>query len=196
MPHRIPHWFALTVKPQHEKTVAEQLELKSLESYTPLYKAKHQWSDRTKVLELPLFPTYVFCRFAALQRAVVLQTPGVTSIVGFGGQPYPVSDQEIEGVKKMIASGKRLKLYPHLVVGQPVRIAAGSMTGLIGILVREKSAYRVVVNVELLNRGVAVEVEREFVETVPPAPKARTSASGRGSGPRQGSGTTTNRDPH
>jgi len=171
MPHTIPYWFALTVKPQHEKAVAEQLQLKSLEGYAPLYKAKRQWRDRTRVLELPLFPKYVFCRFAALQRPLVLQTPGVTSIVGFGGKPYPVGDQEIEGVKTMIASGKPLRLYPHLAVGQPVRICDGSMTGLIGILVREKSVYRVVVNVELLNRGVSVEVPRDIVEAVTLPPK-------------------------
>ena len=172
MSDAIPRWFAVTVKPQHEKAVAEQLRSKCLESYTPLYTARHRWCDRTKALQLPLFPRYVFCRFGLPQRTLVLRTPGITSVVSFGDRPCPVSDEEIEGVKKMISSGQTLHLYPHIAVGQRVRIRAGAMIGLVGLLVREKTAYRLVVNVELLNRSVAVEIERELVEPIasPPTP--------------------------
>ncbi len=159
-------WYAVTVKPQHERATAEQLQAKALEAYVPLYKARRRWSDRVKTLEVPLFPRYVFCRFDAEQRAPVLKTPGVLSIVSFDGKPCPVSDQEIDAVRTMVASGRPVMAWPYVRAGQRVRIREGAMAGLEGILVREKSGYRIVVNVELLNRAVAVEIERELAEPV------------------------------
>lgn len=165
-PDKSPSWFALTVKPQNEKAVAEQLQSKSLEAYVPLYRARRRWSDRVKILDLPLFPKYVFSRFAADRRTSVLRTPGVTSIVSFDGKPCPVREEEIEAVKMMVGSGMPLTTCECLQIGQRVRICDGAMSGLEGILVREKSGYRVVVNIELLNRAVAVEIEQDLVTSV------------------------------
>jgi transcription antitermination factor NusG len=140
------NWFALTVRPQHEKAVAERLVAKSLEAYTPLYKATRRWSDRAKTVDLPLFPRYVFCRFGFDDRLKVLGTPSVISIVGFGGKPAQVSDSEIEAIQTVVGSGLPYQPWPYLRVGQRVRILGGSLAGLDGLLVREKSACRVVVN--------------------------------------------------
>lgn len=159
-------WFALSVKPRHEKAVAQQLSTKGLEQYLPLYRAKRRWSDRFKLVELPLFPGYVFCRFEYEERLRVLQTLSVTGVVGFGGTPTPVPDLEIESVKAVLRSGLPVKPWPFLRVGQQVRVTAGSLTGVEGMLVREKGLYRVVVNVELLQRSVAVEIDRSLVAAV------------------------------
>jgi transcription antitermination factor NusG len=157
------NWYALTVKPQHEKSVVSQLEAKSLESYLPLYRAKRRWTDRVKVVELPLFSRYVFCRFSFEERLKVLQITSINKIVGFGGQPYPVEDQVIQDLKLVVGSGLPCNPWPFVRVGQRVRVCQGPLEGTEGILVREKSGYRVVINVELLNRAVAVEVERDLV---------------------------------
>jgi transcription antitermination factor NusG len=157
------NWFALTVKPQHEKSVAEQLAAKALDSYLPLYRAKRRWSDRVKVIELPLFSRYVFCQFGFEDRFKVLQITSVNKIVGFGGQPCPVDDQVIRDLKAVVGSGLPCRPWPFIRIGQRVSICEGPLAGTEGILVREKSGYRVVINVELLNRGVAVEVERDLV---------------------------------
>jgi len=157
------NWYALTVKPQHEKSVAEQLVAKEIESYLPLYRAKRRWSDRVKVIELPLFSRYVFSRFSFEHRLKVLEITSINKIVGFGGQPYPVDDQVIQDLKAVVGSGLPCNPWPFIRVGQRVRICEGPLAGTEGILVREKSGYRVVINVELLNRGVAVEVERDLV---------------------------------
>ena len=80
-------WFALTAKSRHEKTVAENLRGKGLESFVPLYRARRQWTDRVQSVDLPLFPGYVFCRFTYASRLPVLNTPGVTSVVSFSDVP-------------------------------------------------------------------------------------------------------------
>ena len=166
MTGRSIHWFALTVKPQHERAVADQLQSKTLEAYVPLYSARRRWSDRVKTVEVPLFPRYVFSRFVFEERSHVLKTPGVTSIVGFSGIACPVTDAEIDVVKTMVGSGNPLKVWPAIRVGQRVRIREGAMSGLEGILVQEKTACRIVINLELLNRGVAVEIDWDMIEAV------------------------------
>ena len=99
------HWYALTARPQHEKTVAEQLRAKGLESYLPSYRAKRRWSDHVKTVNLPLFTQYVFCRFGHEERLRVLQVASVVSIVSFGGVPCPVNEQEVEALKAVVGSG-------------------------------------------------------------------------------------------
>ena len=166
-------WFALVVRPQHEKAVAEQLQAKELEQYVPLYRSRRRWSDRVKAIDLPLFPRYVFCRFGFEQRLSVLSTPSVLTIVSFGGKPAPVNESELGAVRALVGSGLPVSPWPFLRAGQRVRIVRGAMTGVEGILVREKTSCRVVVNVELLSCGAAVEIDRDFVEPAGPAPSRR-----------------------
>jgi len=161
--HSPPRWFALTVRPQHEKTTARTLRSQGLEDFLPLYRCRRRWSDRIKELELPLFAGYVFCRFDPESRLSVLTTPGVTSIVSFGGRPAPAADCEILALQKSVASGYPLAPWPFLRSGQRVRIDRGPLAGLEAILVRTKDFWRVILSVELLQRSVAVEIDRDVI---------------------------------
>jgi len=161
-----PRWFALTVKPRHEKAATAYLGRKGLEAYLPLYKARRRWSDRFREVELCLFPGYVFCRFNFEKRLDVLNVPSVHSIVGFGDRETPVSEEEIELIRTILASGAPVLPWDYLKVGERVRIIDGSLKNIEGILVRERDAWRVVVSVELLQRSVAVEIDRDLVRPV------------------------------
>lgn len=161
--NRGPQWYALTVKPNHERATAQALGCKDLESFLPLYLTRRRWSDRIKELELPLFAGYVFCRFADGERAQALATPGVTSVVGFGNRSAPVAEEEIQALRTMLASGLPVGPWPYLRVGERVRIEAGPLCGLEGILTQVKDVWRVVVSVELLQRSVAAEVDRDVL---------------------------------
>ncbi|MCP5113125.1 MAG: UpxY family transcription antiterminator [bacterium] len=156
-------WFALTVKPRHEKAAAEQLDRKGLESFLPLYKSRRRWSDRWKEVQLCLFPGYVFCRFAFERRMDVLGVPAIRNVVGFGNTEEPVPDSEIQAVQSILTSGRPVLPWEYLQVGDRVRIVDGSMTGIEGILLRRKDAWRVIVSVELLRRSVAVEIDHDMV---------------------------------
>ncbi len=161
-----PPWYALTVKPRHERAASGYLRDKGLEEFSPVYRARRRWSDRWKETELCLFPGYIFCRFSYEQRLLVLGTPGIHSIVGFARTPAPVPDSEIAAIRKMIDSGRRVEPWPRLRIGERIRIEEGCLQGICGVLVRERDCWRVVVNVELLERSVAVEIDRESVTAV------------------------------
>jgi transcription antitermination factor NusG len=156
-------WYALSVKHQHERRSATALGWKGFEALAPTYRARRQWSDRAKNLELPLFSGYVFCRFDFAERIPVLDTPGVARIVGFGNGPAPVADAEIAAIKMVVASRLPVRPWPHLKPGDRVRIEDGPLRGVEGVLLKEKESLRLVLGVELLQRSIAVELEPESI---------------------------------
>jgi transcription antitermination factor NusG len=162
-PNSTKHWFALMVKPLYEKAVATQLSARGIEGYTPLYQVRRRRSDRVKMVEIALFPWYVFCRFSFDERLCVLRTPGVNSIVGFGGKPSPLSEDEIAAVRLVTGSGLMVKPWDPVSIGQRVRVVRGPLAGLEGILAREKTNHRLIVNIEIINRAIAVEIDRDLV---------------------------------
>ena len=171
-----PSWYALTVKSKYEQTVAKALAYKRLEPFLPCWKEKRRWSDRVKLIELPLFTGYVFCRFPLSERLAVLTTPGVRSIVSLGKQPEAVSDDELDAIRTMVSSGFPVQPWPFLRQGQTVVIRRGPLQGLRGRLAQSPETWQVVVNVELLRRSVAVTLDREALELVR-QPGEETSAS-------------------
>src|SRR5437868_13866528 len=94
-----PQWYALSVKHQHERSAEIALGLNGLEALAPTYRARRQWSDRLKDIDLPLFSGYLLCRFDLASRSRVLNTPGVARIIGFGNGPVAVDDNEIAAIK-------------------------------------------------------------------------------------------------
>lgn len=158
-------WFALRTT-GHEKTIAQLLRMKGFEEFLPVYRARKKWSDRTKEVHLPFFPGYVFCRFDVNNRLPILTTPGVAFIVGTGKIPVPISDDEIDALKRVVHSGVAASPFPFLAVGDRVRIIDGPLQNLEGLLVSVRNSWRVVVSVNLLQRSLAAEIDREWVESV------------------------------
>ena len=159
-------WYGVRTKSNHEKVAANILECKGYEPYLPTYRSRRRWSDRVIEIDTPLFPGYVFCRFNAAERLPIISTPGVVSVIGFGKDPAPIDDSEIEAVKAILTSGLPAHSCSFLHEGQRVRIERGSLANLEGILVKKKSEWRVVVSVSLLQRSISVEIDREWVSAI------------------------------
>jgi transcription antitermination factor NusG len=159
-------WFALQVRMRHEAGVADHLQGKGYEWFLPLYKSRRRWSDRVKEVDSPLFPGYLFCRFNPHDRLPILKTPGVTHIVGYNHVPVPVDEQEIQAIRRLVASGVPNFPCAYLEVGSKVRIEAGALRGLEGILMDLKGKRRLVLSITLLQRSVAVEIDSDAVSLV------------------------------
>ena len=162
-PGAVLPWFALQVKFRHEKTVSQALRGKGYTEYLPLCRGRHHSGGRFQDVDLPLFPTYVFCRFDPLRRLPILMTPGVFSIVGTSSEPLPVDEGELGTVQRLIASGLHAEPWPFLQVGDPVYVEEGALRGTHGALQRVKNEYRLVISITLLQRSVAVEIDRASV---------------------------------
>ena len=157
-------WYALQVRAGMERTAAAGLRGKGYEEFLPLYSVRRRWSDRIKEVEVPLFPGYLFCQFDPLDRLVpVLTTPGVNRIVSAGRTPIPVVAEEIDAIHRIVESGLAAEPWPFLTAGCPVAIERGPLAGLEGVLSRVAGGHRLVVCVSLLQRSVAVQLDREWV---------------------------------
>jgi len=159
-------WFAAYTTPRHEKHVSELLVERNIENFLPLYRTVRQWKKSSPtMLELPLFPCYLFVLISRSARGVVLGLPGVLSIVGSPKEPWPLPHFEIEALR---AGAQTNKVQPHeyLNVGERVRIAAGPMAGVEGLLVRKKNDLRFVLTLEAIMRSVALEVDANDLEPI------------------------------
>ena len=159
-------WHALHTRCQHEKAIARALSNKGFEVFLPLYVATHQWKDRSKQVPLPLFPCYVFIQGGLERRFHILTTSGIHGFVGNDSRPWAIPDDEIEAVRQIVEQTLWSKPHPFLKCGDWVRVKAGPLEGIEGILTRKKNLFRLVVSVELLERSVAVEVDASMVERV------------------------------
>jgi transcription antitermination factor NusG len=159
-------WYALYTRHQHEKVVHQVLTGKGFEAFLPLYTTAHQWKDRVKRVSLPLFPCYVFVQSPLAQWLPVLTTPGVLTVVGFGGEPAIIPGTEIEAIRRVIENSVKVEPHPFLKYGDRVRVTAGPLRGLEGILIRKKNWCKLLLSVEMLQRSVAVEVDVAMVQRV------------------------------
>jgi transcription antitermination factor NusG len=171
-----PQWFALAVRPRHEKQVSRFLANKEYETFVPLHKKRHRYGPRTKEFELPLFPGYVFSRFDLQQSLRILVTPGVLQILGSGRTPTPVAEEEIAALQAVMNSGCDLQPYPF-VQGDKVKITEGPLAGIEGTVVRFKDPLRLVLSITLLKRSVLVETDSDcYISDSPTANRVHSGA--------------------
>jgi transcription antitermination factor NusG len=157
-------WYALQVRSQYEKTAVSILSSKGYETFLPLYKAQRIWSDRRKEVELPIFPGYVFCKFDLENYDLrVITTSGVVAIVGYGKNPAAIDEGELQALRRVIETQRRIEPFPFYRLGDRVRIEKGPLMGIEGVLVSIKNADRLVISITLLQRSVSVEVESSFM---------------------------------
>ena len=159
-------WYAIKVRTRAEERIAQHIAVKGYGVYVPTYLEMRQYSDRVRRTPVALFPGYVFCDLDIRQRLPILTIPGVEGFVSFGGEPTPVPNTELNAVKGALDSGLGAHPCEYLKLGDKVRVQVGPMRGVEGILSREKTRSRLILSVHLLQRSLAVEVEREWLELI------------------------------
>src|SRR5438270_10893724 len=158
------NWYALHIRSRHEKRVAERLGSQSLETFLPLHRSRHRWKNGVHVdVDLPLFPCYLFARAALHDRLRLLQHPGVLGFAASSAKPTVISDDEIVALRTATESLKA-EPHPYLNNGDPVRIVAWPLAGIVGIVMRRKQEYRVVLSIEAIMRSIVVEVSEFDIE--------------------------------
>lgn len=163
-------WYALYVCSRHEKRVAELLTLKGVEQFVPTYKSTHRWKNRCRMqLDLPLFPGYVFTKISPSQQPQVLSCPGALWFVTCGPKPVALADAEVEGLKLGLTKCTA-KPHPYLHTGNYVLVRSGPFAGMVGILIREKNDFRVVISIKMIANSVVVELDFADLDPLPIQP--------------------------
>ncbi len=159
-----PRWYVACTRSRHERVAQEQLCRHSIESYLPLYESVRQWHDRKKRLLLPAFPGYLFVRIAFAERVRVLSIPGITRFVSFGSGAASLPDEELERLRTAL-SIRKSEPHPYLASGVRVRIVAGPLRGLCGVVQRGQG-LRMIISVDCVCRSVAVELQESDLQLV------------------------------
>lgn len=115
-------------RPRWEKKVNQLLTEKGLESYCPLNKVRRKWSDRMKLVEEPLFKSYVFVKVRDEDRSAVRMTNGAINFVYWNGKPAVIKEKEINAIRRFLDEYENVEARPvELKVNQRVRITTGTL---------------------------------------------------------------------
>jgi transcription antitermination factor NusG len=162
------HWFAIRTRSRHEKVVERQLQGQGIEVFCPVVSQIHNWSDRRKLVESPLFAGYGFVHIASTpeERIRVLRTHGVVELVGSQGHAISIPLEQMEAVRAVVHSNVQFTKHAFLRIGQRVRVRGGSLDGVEGILVANNGARNLVISVEPIQRSISIRIEGYQVEPV------------------------------
>lgn len=152
-------WFALYTKPRWEKKVAEVLVRKGIECWCPLKKTEKQWSDRKKIVEEPLFTSYVFVRIEDTEKTPVLMTDGILNFVYHVGKPAVIRDEEIDIIKKFLLekhTSVSVQSLSSLEENIRIKINEGVFMDTTGVVVKG-GRKKVFVKLESLDQVMIVE---------------------------------------
>jgi len=161
-------WYALQTRARHEKVIAHRLREQGISTFLPLVTEVHRWSDRKKIVELPLFSCYLFAKLNPTNedRSKVLRLDGVFHLVGTRAEGTPIPDEQIDAVRILVNEHIPVHSHPFLRIGQRVRIRSGALNGVEGILVARDGDQTLVVSIEAIQRSLAVRIEGYDVEPV------------------------------
>ena len=147
------NWFILYTMPRFEKRVKERLEWNGVECYLPLHRCPRVWSDRVKMVDIPLFSSYIFVRCKAHEVMSLVQIFGVVKVVFYNEKPAIVRQSEIDAIKQFIEEAGEKELC----TGDEVEILTGSMKKKYGKIVRIKKKY-LILHIEQLAASVCVNI--------------------------------------
>ena len=162
----VANWYAVQTRARHEKMVAHKLRQQGLNIFLPMLTEIHRWSDRRKVVEVPLFSCYVFVNLVLSNelRSHVCRVDGVFNFVGVHGEGTSIPDEQIESIRTLTEQRLACSAYPFLKVGQRVRTRGGALDGVEGILRSQNGDRTLVVSIDAIQRSLAVRIEGYDVE--------------------------------
>ncbi|MBN9298314.1 MAG: UpxY family transcription antiterminator [Filimonas sp.] len=160
-------WYALYTKPRWEKKINAVLQRKGVDSWCPLQKVQRQWSDRKKIVEEPLFKSYVFVHIAEAERLKVLQTDGVLNFVYYLSKPAIIRSEEIELIKSYLSqkdAAITVQSIDSLEKDVRIRITQGVFMDKEGVVVKVAGKRKVYVSLESLGQVMLVEFSVDHLE--------------------------------
>ena len=160
-------WLALYTRSRHEKLVDRELAKKGIESFLPLRKVVRNWSDRKKIIEEPLFKSYLFVRIPWNKRLDVLNTVGAVRFVGpRPAEALEVPEKELEAIRRFVAEDIQVDPFPYLKEGERVYVRSGPFKGAEGFVVRKDNHCRLIISLDLLMQSVSIQIDQACVEPI------------------------------
>lgn len=162
-------WYVLHTKSRFENVVNDGLIKKTIEVFLPKIKVRSKRRDRKAMIQVPLFPGYVFVKtdLNPYEHIEIVKTAGAVRIIGNKDGPLAVPQESIKSLKIMVAGNSSVITGTRLRKGDRVMVVDGPFAGVTGTFIRYKGKERVVVYIEALGQFASVEVRKDDVEIMP-----------------------------
>jgi transcription antitermination factor NusG len=163
-------WYACYTRGKHENKVASHLDSRSIETFLPVQRHDVQWSDRRKTVQRPLFPSYVFARFAESELPQVLNTRGLVTILRTGSRLAAIADEEIANLRRfaevLADRGIVPEREPLIEAGDRVRVVTGPFAGIEGVAVLRRGRKRLLVALSTVAEGLVVDLDGATLQVI------------------------------
>ena len=159
-------WHAIYVSSRTEKKINDLLNNKGIEAYVPVVKTMRQWSDRKKMVEMPLLNGYVFVKITPLENDKVIQTKGVVNFVRSEGKIAAIRDIEIDRLKQLVQLGYHIEangINKEYKEGDKVKINSGVLKGIEGYVVEAGEKNQIDVLLESIGQCIRVKLPKELL---------------------------------
>ncbi|MDP3556668.1 MAG: UpxY family transcription antiterminator [Bacteroidota bacterium] len=163
---KIKNWHAIYVSSRAEKKISDALNSKGIVAYIPIIKTMRQWSDRKKMVELPLLNGYVFVNINSSENEKVMQTKGVVNFVRSEGKIAIIRDIEIDRLKQLVELGYHLEasgINKKYKEGDKVKISSGVLKGIEGYVVEAGENKQIEVLLESIGQCIRVRLPNELL---------------------------------
>lgn len=158
-------WYVAYVRSRSEKKVAERLAKHGIAHYLPLIKTIRQWSDRKKLVSMPLFNGYIFLHCTDQQLSEIRMISGVVNYIYHEGKPAVVPDAQIQAIKQLLDTGSPMEAMPDTFLpGEKVRITFGPLTGTVGELVAIENEKHFLLRIEVIHQALVIKVPAGHLE--------------------------------
>lgn len=163
-----PHWVVIYTKARAERKAVESLCDAGYEAFLPLRRERRKWSDRYKVVEVPVLPSYVFVRIPVRNVPKLYGTRGMAYVVKFGNEFAVVPEQQIEALRIMMQKEMPVKIQhtSSLKRHANVRVTGGELKGYTGTVVKDCSDGNFSINIEVLNYSFICTLDESLLEVV------------------------------
>jgi len=162
------HWYALYTKSNAEKRLFNDLCKRDIEAYLPTQKIIKQWSDRLKIIEQPLFKSYLFVKVSNKEYFKALNCIGAVRYVSFSGLAIRIPEAQISSLKCLvqIENVDINNFRSSFSKGQKVKVIQGPLTGVFGNVIRLKGLNKLVISFEAIGSVVCVDIDTTQVQPV------------------------------
>jgi transcription antitermination factor NusG len=161
------HWYVAYVRSRSEKKVAERLTKNGIDHYLPLIKTIRQWSDRKKMVSIPLFNGYIFLYCTAQQLSEIRLISGVVNYIYHEGKPAVMPEKEITAIKQFLDTGIAMEAIPdHFSPGEQVRITFGPLAGTVGELVAIENEKQFLLRITVIQQALVIKVPAGQLEKI------------------------------
>ena len=155
-------WYVAYTYSKSERKVHQRIKELGIESFLPLHRVKRQYSDRIKLLEVPLFTSYLFVKTTESILPQLLSIEGIARFVSFANDFATIRESEIEKIKAIIAAGREMYISNSFAAGQRVMLNQGPFAGMEGVLVKEQGKNRFIVTIEALDQNISIDIPTSY----------------------------------